>query len=291
MKLIAGPASIDLARKISTILNLKPIELEHKMFPDGESYFRYCEQLSGEDVIIVQGTHPPQDKHIVQLCLLAMGAHDLNAKSITAVVPYLAYAKQDKMFKEWEVVSIDAILKILKSSYIDRIITVNIHSPWVISRSPVRIENLDATPLLSNYIKELMLKDAIVLSPGKKGDEMASTASKVLGLDYGVIKTKRDISTGNVEVYIEGVDVKGRDVIVLDDMISTGGTMVKSILKLKELGARSITVGCVHAVMVDEADKKIISAGADRIVATDSIPNKYASVSIAGILASHILKA
>ncbi len=290
MKLVPGPASTELAIKVSGILGLRLTNLEHKTFPDGESYFRYVDSVENEDVVIFQGTHPPQDKHILQLCLLSSGAKDLGASSVVAAIPYLAYAKQDKRFKEGEVVSIDAVLNILKQSGVDKILTVNIHAPWIIDRSPVPIENLDAIGILASYITQMNLKNPIILAPGKKGEEMSAAAAKVLNADYGTIKTKRDINTGAVEVSLEDVNVKGRDVIVVDDMISTGGTIVKSVNALKSAGARRILVGCVHAIMVNDADKKIISSGADTIVATDTVPNKYAFVSVAGLLAESLRK-
>jgi len=290
MKLVPGPASTELAIKVSGILGLRLANLEHKTFPDGESYFRYVDSVENEDVVIFQGTHPPQDKHILQLCLLSSGAKDLGASSVVAVIPYLAYAKQDKRFKEGEVVSIDAVLNILKQSGVDKILTVNIHAPWIIDRSPVPIENLDAIGILASYITQMNLENPIILAPGKKGEEMSAAAAKVLNADYGTIKTKRDINTGAVEVSLEDVNVKGRDVIVVDDMISTGGTIVKSVNALKSAGARRILVGCVHAIMVNDADKKIISSGADTIVATDTVPNRYAFVSVAGLLAESLRK-
>ncbi|PUA31055.1 MAG: hypothetical protein B9J98_07950 [Candidatus Terraquivivens tikiterensis] len=290
MKLVPGPASMELAMKVSSILGLKLTELEHKVFPDGESYFRYAESVKDEEVVIFQGTHPPQDKHIVQLCLLSSGAKDLGAKKVTAVIPYLAYAKQDKRFKEGEVVSIDAVLSILRQSGVDKILTVNVHAPWVIGRSPIPIENVDAIGALATHIAQMCLERPIILAPGKKGEEMCTVAANVLGAEYSTIKTKRDVNTGAVEISLEGVSVEDRDVVVIDDMISTGGTMVKSVRALRSAGARRIVVGCVHAIMVDKADEKILSSGAEAIVATDTVPNKYAFVSVAGLLAERLLR-
>ncbi|MEM2910169.1 MAG: ribose-phosphate diphosphokinase [Nitrososphaerota archaeon] len=290
MKLVPGPASIELASKVSSMLNLKLTELEHKAFPDSESYFRYAESVKDEDVVILQGTHPPQDKHIVQLCLLSSGAKDLGAKSVVAVVPYLAYAKQDRRFKEGEVVSIDTILNILKQSGVDRILTVNVHAPWVIDRSPIPIENIDAIGILATYILKMNFKRPFVLAPGKKGEEMCAVAAKVLDAEYGAIKTRRDVNTGAVEISLENVNIENKDVILIDDMISTGGTMVKSVRALRSAGARRIIVGCVHAIMIDNADGKILSSGADTIVATDTVPNKYAFVSVAGLLVERLLR-
>ncbi len=290
MKLVPGPASVELTNKVSSILGLRLTELEHRIFPDGESYFRYVDSVENENVVIFQSTHPPQDKHILQLCLLSSGAKDLGAKSVVVVIPYLAYAKQDRRFKEGEVVSIDVVLKILKQSGVDKILTVNIHAPWIIDRSPIPIENLDAVGTLASYILQMNLKNPMILAPGKKGEYMSATAAKVLNADYGVIRTKRNVNTGTVEIELEGIDVKDRDVVVIDDMISTGGTMVKSVSTLKSAGARRILVGCIHAIMVDDADKKILSSGADVIIATDAVPNKYAFVSIAGLLAECLRK-
>ncbi|MEM4186779.1 MAG: ribose-phosphate diphosphokinase, partial [Candidatus Caldarchaeum sp.] len=128
MKVVKGPASSELAEKLSLFLHVPTVGVEHKLFPDGESYVRLEEGVEGDDVVLVQGLHPPQDTNLIRLLLMADCLRDLGAVSVKAVVPYMAYARQDKRFRESEAVSILTLLKLLKTVGIDEVLTVNIHS-------------------------------------------------------------------------------------------------------------------------------------------------------------------
>ncbi|MCS7132491.1 MAG: ribose-phosphate diphosphokinase [Aigarchaeota archaeon] len=289
MILVAGPASTYLAEKIAEIARLKLIKLEHKLFPDGESYIRFPESVKGRDLVVIQGTHPPQDKHLVQAYFIAENAVDLGANSVSLIAPYLAYARQDKRFFEGEVISIKSVLRMLKSAGYEKIYTVNVHSPWISGTSPIPLINIHAEKVVGSYLKRLNIQNPIVVSVGKKGEEMASAVAGELGTEYIVAKSSRDKVTGQVVVEIDRI--RGlRDVIVVDDIISTGGTMVEVIKALKRMGAEKVYVACVHALMVGGASEKIMEVGAEEIIASDTIPNEYSKYSVAGILAEEILR-
>ncbi len=289
MKLIAGPASISLAEKIAEKTGLKLIKLEHKLFPDGESYIRFPEEVREEDLVVIQGTHPPQDRHIIQAYLIAETALDLEAKSVTLVSPYLAYARQDKRFREGEALSILSILNIMKAAGYEKIYTVNVHSPWIAEKSPIPLFDLKAEKTLAKYLKEMYAGDRVVVSVGKKGENMASMVAAEIGADYLVARSSRDRATGKVTVEMEGSG-KLEKAVIVDDIISTGGTMVEVIKAVKRMGAKEIDVACIHALMVGDAAKKIISAGANRIIASDTIPNEYSKYSVAGVIAEAVLR-
>ncbi|MEM4302800.1 MAG: ribose-phosphate diphosphokinase [Candidatus Caldarchaeum sp.] len=287
LKIVKGPSSSELAGKLSSILQVPAVGVEHKLFPDGESYIKFEDGVVGEDVVLVQGLHPPQDTNLTQLLLMADCLKDLGAVSIRAVVPYMAYARQDRRFREGEAVSILTLFKLLKAVGVDEVLTVNIHSPWVLRNAAVRVKNIDATGLLATYILQAGVEKPLILAPGKKGLEMAASAAYVMETSYGHIESRRDPVTGIVTVSTDA-DPKGRETVLLDDVISTGQTMVKCVQLLRNMGASRIIVACVHGLFVGSAYEKISAAGADLIITTDTVPNPYAVASVAGLLASQL---
>lgn len=280
--LAVGPASRYLLGKLTRIEGLRIMEVEHKIFPDGESYIRFPEDVSGEDLIVLQGTHPPQDRHLIQAILIGENALDLGARSIVLISPYLAYARQDKRFLDGEAVSIKTILRILHQVGYRKIYTINIHSPWIAEESPIPLIDLRAEKILAKYLKEAGLGDSFIVSMGKKGEEMARMVAEELNTDYASAKSSRDRRTG--EVKIELGEVSAEKAVVVDDIISTGGTMASVVKELKRMGVRKVYAACIHALLVGGAVEKIMGSGAERIIASDTIPNTYAEYSIIGLI-------
>jgi ribose-phosphate pyrophosphokinase len=285
---VPGPASPDLGLKIAKLLRAKVVPIEFKFFPDGESYVRFTRRIEDEEVIIVQTTNPPQDTRIMQLFLMTQTAADLGAKNITLVVPYLAYARQDKRFREGEAISILTVGKLFRALKVNRLITVNAHSPKMLSEIGVKVENLSAIHLLAEYFKRQGLKGVVSLAPGKKAMEMAIEAESVLKGGYYCIETHRDVATGKVKVETKGLTVRGKNIAIFDDIISTGGTMAESVKILKQNGARKVYVACVHPLLLGEAKEKILKSGAVKIIGTDTVPSTVSIVSVAPLIAKSI---
>jgi ribose-phosphate pyrophosphokinase len=288
MKLLAGPASIEIAYKISRIMKADLIEVEHRFFPDSENYIRVKQDVKGEDIAIIQGMHPPQDTHAIQTFLLIDTLIDLGANSVELVSPYLAYTRQDKRFLDGEAISFMTLLKILRNLGLRKTYTVNIHCPWLIPESPVPIIDLRGEEPLAAHIRRYNFSNPIVVSVGKKGLDMAKMLAENLGVTYTAAQSERDKVTGTVRVELDGIP--GMEAIIVDDIISTGGTMVELIKLLKKRGFQKIYVTCIHALLVGDAVKKIFNAGADRIIASDTIPNKFAEYSVAGIISEALKK-
>jgi len=289
MKVVPGPASRELGLRVAELLGVDVVPVKHKLFPDGESYVRFDGSVEGETVAIVQSTYPPQDKHLLELCLLSDTAKDLGAERVIAVVPYLAYARQDKRFLSGEAVSIDTVLKLLKASGVDKLITVDIHNRDVLKRSPVEAVDLTAIPLLARYmVEEKGLSGAFALAPDRGALEKAEEASTILGGGFGWLHKERDLVTGEIRRGEERLDVAGRTVIIFDDMISTGGTIVTATEMLKEQGASRIYAACTHPLLVGEALKRILGSGCDGVVGTDSVPSPVSVVQIAPLIAREL---
>jgi len=288
--IIPGPASVELGREIAARLTARVVPVESKRFPDGESYLRFDGKVKGNEVVIVQTTGPPQNENLIQLLLMADNARDMGARSITAVVPYFAYARQDSRFRPGEALSIKTIVTLLKTCGVSRIITVNSHNPAILKTLSTLIEDLSVITLLAQYFKKKGFKNAFSLSLGKKGLDTAVEASKVLEGEYGFIPTQRDRITGTVTIEKKSLPLKNRDVVIFDDIISSGGTMMKAVAWVKEQGAKRVYAACVHPLLTGDTKEKILKSGADGIVGTDTVTSSISVVSIAPLIAQALKK-
>jgi len=282
---VPGPASQELGRKIADLLRIRVVPVEFKRFPDGESYIRFDGNVENEDVVIVQTTSPPQNENLLQLFLMADNAKDLKARSIIAVVPYFAYARQDKRFRLGEAFSAKTIMTLLEACGVQRIITVNSHNPEILRAFKTRVDDLSAIGLLAEHFKKQGFDGAFTLSLGKKAEGIAAEANDVLKGGYGHVETRRDRLTGKVTVEKKALPVRKRNVIIFDDIISSGGTMTEAIRLVREQGAQRVYAACVHPLLVGNAKDRIMESGADGIVGTDCVPSPVSLVSVAPLIA------
>jgi ribose-phosphate pyrophosphokinase len=200
------------------------------------------------------------------------------------VVPYLAFARQDKRFLAGEAVSAKTLVKLIEACRVDRFVTVNIHAKDILNKFSIPTANLSAITLLAEHFKDRGLDGAFALSPDKGAIGLAEEADRVLAGGCGWLKKERDRYTGEIQVEEKSLDVKGKDVIVFDDIISTGGTIARAIKMLKSQGARRVYAACVHALLISDAKTKIIESGAEEIVSTDSISNSVKAISLAPLI-------
>lgn len=290
MIVVPGPSSEKLGREVATRLKAHVVSVEFKRFPDGESYIRFDGKVENEDVIIVQTTGPPQNENLIQLFLMADNAKDLGAKSITAVVPYFAYARQDTRFRVGEAFSLKTIIKLLQTCGVIKVFAVNSHNPKLLKNLSLPFEDLSAIGLLAEFFKKRGLQNALSLSLGKKGLDMAIEASKVLEGKYNSIVTQRDRITGNVTIEKKPLQVKNKDAIIFDDIISSGGTMLKAVSWVKQQGAKRVFASCVHPLLIGNVKEKILKSGADDVVGTDTVPSQVSVVSIAPLIVQALTK-
>jgi len=292
MKIIPGPSSKELGQNIAELSNADLVPIFFKTFPDGESYIRFeGNSLQDEDVVIVQTTSPPQDQRLVQLLLMADSISDMKAKSITAVVPYFAYSRQDRRFLQGEIFSVKTVVKLLADCGITRIITVNTHNPALLKSFGIPVEDLSAVVLLAEYFKSKeLVENPISLSLGKKALSMAAEADSILKGGFDFISTRRDVVTGNVTLEDKQLHVRDRDVIVFDDIISSGGTMAKAVKCTKEQGAKKVYAACIHPLLMSDSQKRILDNGAEEIIGTDSVPSPVSRVSIAPLISKTLAK-
>jgi ribose-phosphate pyrophosphokinase len=292
MIVIPGPSSLGLGWRIAERLGVEPAPVEHRVFPDGESYIKLTKHVAGENVVIVQTTAPNPDTRLMQLLLMARTAKDFGAEKIVAVVPYLAYARQDKRFTDLESLSLDVIFGMLECAGVTDLVTVNIHNEastrGVEERHKVKFHNISAVPLLAEYLKKEGFGGAYSLSPDKGAIYIAEAASNVLGGGYNYFEKARDRKTGEITMAVKDLNIVGRKAVVFDDMISSGGTMAKAVEALTAQGAKKVAAACTHVLYMPGAEEKIRKAGADPIISTNTIETPFSRVSVAGIVADKI---
>jgi ribose-phosphate pyrophosphokinase len=267
---------------------LQAVQVIFKKFPDGESYVRLNRQIKDEHAVVVQTTISPQDSRLIQLAFLADASKRNGATKVTAIVPYLAYARQDKTFLKGEGISIETIARMLKAAGVDSLITVNIHAEDALKKFPFPSKNLSAIPLLAEYFVQKGHRGAFAMAPDKGALYIAEQAQKILGGEAGNLEKHRDRHTGQTTQTLKNVDLEDKTVILFDDIISTGGTIVGAAKIIREQGAKRIFAACVHPVLVGNAEERILGAGVEQIVGTDSIPYYKSQVSLAPLLSREL---
>jgi ribose-phosphate pyrophosphokinase len=292
MIIIPGPASNALGEAIAHKLGQEPVFINNRIFPDGESYVQLPEALEGKTVVLIQTTAPEPDRKIMQLLFMARTAKDMGAARIIVVMPYMAYARQDKRFLEGEALSFDIVFDLLEAVGVDDTIVVDVHSEesleQVKPRHKMKIHNLTAIFVLAEYMKKNSYDGAYSLSPDIGRKDVVEKASKLMGGGFAFFEKVRDRYTGKTTMIVKDLDLKGRNVVIFDDIISSGGTMSRAIQGLKRQGAGKVAAVCTHALPVPGAYEKLRKAGANRIIATDTVESIYETVSIAGLIADYL---
>ena len=292
MIIIPGPASVVLGEAIAKELGFEATLLNHRLFPDGETYIRFPKSVKGETVVLVQTTAPNPDRKLMQLLFMARTAKDMGAARIIVVIPYLAYARQDKRFLTGEALSFDIILGMLESAGVNDTVLIDIHNEKAVDalkeRHEMRIHSLTAIYYLAEYMKASSYEGAYSLSPDLGRSELVEKVSKVMGGGFAFFMKVRDRYTGKSTMKVKNLDLDGKDVVIFDDIISSGGTMARAIQGLKDQGAGKVAAVCTHALPVPGANEKLKNAGADKIVATDSVESIYETVSVAKLVADFL---
>jgi ribose-phosphate pyrophosphokinase len=283
-----GPASKDFAKALAQRLNLPTISVDIKEFSDTETKYRLEENVSGTNVLLVQSTYPPVDKNYMQIFLAAHHLSQEGAK-VHAVIPYMGYARQDKQFLSGEVVSLGVVSHLLRSCGVVRVTTVDIHSAEGLALFAMPTYSVSAIPSLAQYTKKnLKLVSPVVISPDFGSSKRTEAFAALYGAQHMQFAKERDRTTGEVRVETGKMEVEGRDVIVVDDMISTGGTVRAAAEKLRAAHAGKIIVACVHALLLGGAYERLIEAGVDEIIGTNTVPSKVSKVDATEPLAAYL---
>ncbi len=286
---IGGNASQDLAKRLARKLKATYINTELRTFPDGENKITLSAKPKKNRIIVVQSTYPPVDSNLIQ-CLSLISKAKQFSPSVIAVVPYMGYARQDREFLPREVVSMQVIAKLFKAAGATKLIVVDIHSLIGLKHFKISAKNISAVPELVKFFKKLKLKNPLVVSPDLGGKKRTKEFAKLLNSDYIALKKKRDRKTGKVKIISTNLkQVIGKDIILVDDMISSGGSIIKATEFLKKQKCKRVFVSCTHALLVGDAEKRIKKAGVTKIVSTNTIPGTTSKVDVSNIIAKTVM--
>lgn len=295
--LIAGPASQILGVKIAQELGIEVLNTEVKVFPDGENYLRINIEdetlIADKEIIIVHSTGPSssanQNSRLMELFMMIDAVKRMGAAKIIVVAPYLAYARQDKVFRPGESQFAYVIFNIINSLGIDELYVVDIHAPDVLDFCSCKAVNIDSMKLLADYIMSKGTKDIVVVSPDKGAIERSQAFAKHFGenVPVDVFEKERDVTTGDIKMSGR-LSLNGKDVVIADDIIATGGTMASAIELARKSGANKIYAIATHALLLGQAKYRILKAGADEIIGTDAIDNEVSKVSLAKIICDYL---
>jgi ribose-phosphate pyrophosphokinase len=294
-KIFTGTANPVLAEAICRNLDVPLGQARLGRFSDGEIYFQILENVRGADVFVVQPCHYPVDNHLLELLLMIDAFKRASAWRITAVLPYYCYARQDRKDKPRVPISAKLVADLLETAGASRALTLDLHAPQIQGYFDVPVDHLYASPVLVEYFRHLDLKNLTVVSPDAGGVERARFFAKRLDAPLAIVDKRRvDVDVSEVMNLIG--EVKGRSTLIVDDIIDTAGTLVKTAEALLKEGATQVYAACTHAVLSGPAIERIAASCIKEVVATDSVPlsdaaqaiNKIRVLSVADLLARGI---
>lgn len=287
--IISDDQNSPLAKKISLNLHAEYKNIELRIFADGESKIR-LDNMAKKNCIIIHSTYPPTDQHLMQLFMIMYKCKEDGAKDICVVSPYLAYTRQDKVFVNGEIITINLVGKILASLGITKLITIDSHKPNALNYSFATID-LTAIPSLSSYVKyNLTMNNPIVISPDEGGIERAKKFAELINANSLSLVKTRDRFTGDVSVsLLDQGTLKNCDALIVDDMISTGTSIMKTTELLKKYHIGDVYAICTHALLLGDAKQKLLNAGIKEVISTNSIPNEFARVDLSSVISNYFL--
>ena len=294
LKLIAGNANPKLAQEIAGKMGIELSPATIGRFSDGEIQVKITNSVRGADCYILQPTCAPVNENIMELLVIADALKRASARRITAVIPYYGYARQDRKAEPRVPITSKLVANLITASGIDRVLTVDLHARQIQGFFDIPVDHLYARPVLFQYFKDLNLDNPIVVSPDAGGVERARSFAKLLNADLAIVDKRRPRPNEAAIMNIIG-DVKGRNAIILDDMIDTGGTLTKVANAIKDAGAIKVYAAASHGVLSGEAVDKIQKSALEEVVITNSITHdtplpKIKVLSIASLLAEAITK-
>lgn len=295
MRLLSGEASDELARRMAADLQTPMVERDIARFPDGEIHVRLHEELRDADTYVVQSTGPPTQEHLTELLLLADAAHRAGSQRVTAVVPYLAYARQDRRTATGEPVGLRVVAELLRASHVDRIVVVDPHTPALESVFGMPVEITTAVPILAEALRDHVTADSVLVAPDLGAAKLVDRYAELLDLDVAIIRKTR-VSGDEVTANAVVGDVHRRRPIIVDDMISTAGTLQTAVAALRDAGAvDGVVVAASHGVLVGAAVERLLAVPVELVITTDSLtrsasPLPLETVSLARRLSDVVLR-
>lgn len=271
MILFSGTSNKPLAQKVARELKIKLGKIDIKKFSDNETYVNVQENVRGKNCYVLQSGSNPANENLMELLIIIDALKRSSAGTINAVIPYFGYARQDKKAAPRVPITARLVADMLEVAGVQRVITLDLHAAQIQGFFNIPVDHLTGSTLFVEYIKSKNLKNPIIASPDVGGVARARTYAQSLGYDLVIVDKKREKANVSEVMNIIG-DVEGRDVIILDDMVDTAGTLTKAADVLKSKGATSVMACCTHGVLSGPAYERISASALDELVITDTIP-------------------
>ncbi|MGH7308791.1 MAG: ribose-phosphate diphosphokinase [Candidatus Rokuibacteriota bacterium] len=271
LKLFTGNANPSLAEEIARYLHLPLGDVEVSRFSDGEVFVQVNENVRGTDVFIVQPTCPPVNDNLMELLVMIDALKRASARRITAVLPYYGYGRQDRKVQPRVPITAKLVADLLTAAGVDRVLALDLHAGQIQGFFNIPVDHLFAAPVIVDYLGKKELRDPVIVSPDAGGVERARAIAKRLRAGLAIIDKRREGPNQAVAMYLIG-DVRGKDTVVIDDMIDTAGTLAQAVGTLEREGARRILACGVHAVLSGPALERLTAAPLEEVVVTNSIP-------------------
>ncbi|WP_267523527.1 ribose-phosphate pyrophosphokinase [Campylobacter sp. MG1] len=267
----SGSANINFAQKVAQRLDCNLSDAGVKRFSDGEISVQIGESVRGKDVFIIQSTCAPANDNLMELLILTDALKRSSANSITAVIPYFGYARQDRKAAPRVPISAKLVADLMQTAGISRVATIDLHAGQIQGFFNIPVDNLYGSIIFNEHLKQRDLSNAVVASPDTGGIVRARSVAKALNLDLVIVDKRREKANESEVMNIIG-DVDGKDVIIVDDMIDTAGTIIKAADAFKNRGAKNVIACCTHPVLSGSAYEKIENGALDELIVTDTIP-------------------
>ena len=271
LKIVTGTAHPQLVADICSYLGVPICDAIVSTFPDGETFVKINENIRGRDVYIVQPTCPPTNQNLMELLILVDAARRSSAARVTAVIPFFGYARQDRKDQPRVPITAKLVANLLVAAGVQRMLTMDLHAQQLQGFFDIPVDHLYALPVMMNYLHALGLGDLVVVSPDVGGVKMASAYADALNAGLAIV-VKRRLSAIEIEAVAVIGDVEDKNVILVDDLTETAGTLVGAARILRDHGARDIYAGVSHAVLTDLAVERLRSSEIKELITTDSVP-------------------
>ncbi len=271
LKLFSGNANRKLAADIAAYIGIPVCEADVSSFPDGETKVRIMEDVRGADVFVIQPTCFPQNQNLMELLVICDALMRASADRITAVVPYYGYARQDRKHEGRVPITAKLVANLIVAAGASRVLTVDLHSTQIQGFFDIPVDHLYAAPVFIGYLREICSSHVVIMSPDAGGMKMANSYARRLGASLALVEKRR---TGDDQVergHVVG-DVSGKEVVIIDDMITTAGTLVQAIEAATEGGASSVRAVATHPVLCNVAIERLKASTCKEVVVTDTIP-------------------
>jgi ribose-phosphate pyrophosphokinase len=296
MVLLTGSSHPELAKEIAKHLGIPLGDVMLGRFPEGEIQLQIRDNIRGKDVFIVQPTCTPPNESLMELLILIDAARRASAKRITAVLPFFGYARQDRKDKPRVPITAKLVANLIVSAGANRVLTMDLHAGQIQGFFDIPVDHLYSIHVLGSYFKRKRVKDLVVVSPDVGGIKMARGYAKLFDCDFAIVDKRRESASQTHVMHIIGF-VTGKNVVIIDDMISTGGSLVEAAKALKSSGAKDIYACIVHPVLAGKAIERLKNSEIKELIVTNSIPlgkekkiKKITQLSIASLLADAICR-